>query len=61
MFGSCGEGFNEPLLRDIYRTGVHCLVRVSPPPLVFNSLQVNLTPINTTLLKDLDRLRLDGI
>jgi hemoglobin/transferrin/lactoferrin receptor protein len=36
LFGSWGEGFNKPLLQDIYRSGVHFPVRVSPPPPVFN-------------------------
>lgn len=36
VFGSWGEGFNKPLLQDIYRSGVHFPVRVSPPPPVFN-------------------------
>jgi hemoglobin/transferrin/lactoferrin receptor protein len=36
LFGSWGEGFNKPLLQDIYRTGVHFPVRISPPPPVFN-------------------------
>lgn len=36
VFGSWAEGFNKPLLQDIYRTGVHFPVRVSPPPPVFN-------------------------
>jgi len=36
LFGSWGEGFNKPLLQDIYRTGVHFPVRVRPPPPVFN-------------------------
>jgi hemoglobin/transferrin/lactoferrin receptor protein len=36
LFGSWAEGFNKPLLQDIYRTGPHFPVRVSPPPPIFN-------------------------
>ncbi len=109
-FASWGQGFNKPLLQDIYRSGAHFPVRLAPPPPIFNffvpnpqlraeransweaglrydrplaeggdwriageltyfetkasdfiNLQVNLPPVNTTVLQNLDRVTIDGL